>query len=617
MKKKKSIFANAMARQFVNKGNADFVDIRGDEYVDKSMLIDFVNRTLATERRYTCVTRARRFGKSMAARMLCAYYDKSCDSSGIFDGLEISAEPSYRQHLNKYPVIYLDISQFTSTCRRDITRVVDVLEQSLVSDLQDAWPEIARAQEEPLVSYLLDIVQHTGERFMMIIDEWDAICREASDHPELMRSYVDLLRSLFKSGSSNRIFAGVYMTGILPIIQYDTQSALNNFQEYTMTSPAGAASFFGFTEEEVETLAAKYGADVEQLRQWYDGYKLGNENSIYNPYSVMNALTRGKVQSYWTSTGAYESLKRYITMNFDGLKDDVLRMMAGGSAKVDVTSFSRDLRVIDSRDAVLTVLIHLGYLSYDDATETVSIPNMEIKREFRRTLLSTGWKHVADAVEASDELLRDTIEGRADKVAEAIDNIHQDSASILQYNDENSLACTLTLAYYAAQKDYTMIRELPSGKGFADIVLIPHRNVDKPAIVLELKWDKTADTAIRQIKENRYDGALKEFGNNIVLAGVNYEKKTKKHECFIERLWEGGQKVARKWPEEWPEIKVQIITAVESNPRITIALLEKEVGKGHTTIKKYLKQLQEHGYLRRIGGDNGGHWEVIEGKDEQ
>ena len=530
--------------KYINIGNRDFQSVRNDIYVDKSMLIAHTNQVLnINSRKYMCITRARRFGKSMAAKMLCAYYDQSCDSRSLFADLQIAQHPSFESHLNQYPVIYLDATEFTSNLKSDDISVVRKMNDALSRELLETYPDVPIKHEDHLSWQLLDVVQHTGKQFIMIIDEWDAICRE-SNNDDVMRQYVNWLRGLFKAGAADRIFAGVYMTGILPIKQYNTESSLNNFEEFSMIYPGPLAEYFGFTNKEVLALAAKHQMDAKQLQMWYDGYRLGNVNEIYNPFAVMRAINRHKIASYWTATTTYENLKRYISMNFEGLRDSVIELLAGNEVRVDVGRFSNDIHEIKSRDAVLTLLIHLGYLSYNDQRETVRIPNYEVQREFERTIQDGNWKYLAKALNDSEQLLADTLAGNAQAVAHAVDYVHQDNTSILQYNDENSLACVLSLAYVAARKDYVMIRELPTGKGFADIVLIPRRNVDSPALVLELKYDHSAESAIDQIKNKRYADSLRDYVGDVVLVGISYDEKTKHHSCLIEHVDKHDDKLA-------------------------------------------------------------------------
>ena len=520
--------------KYINIGLTDFQSVRKDEYVDKSMLIAYVNSVLGTQRKFLCVTRARRFGKSIAAKMLCAYYDKSVDARSLFADLKIAKDPSFETHLNQYPVIYLDVTRFTSKVSMPIEEVVVEIDEALKDEVRRMYGEVEFDAKDDLQDMLRNVVEKTGKQFIMIIDEWDAICRE-SNNDEVMRQYVNWLRGLFKAGAADRVFAGVYMTGILPIKQYNTQSALNNFQEFSMIKPGPLAGYFGFTKDEVHALAKQYKMDEEEIRQWYDGYQLGGVTEIYNPYSVMCAVQRSSIESYWTSTGAYEGLLQYITMNFDGLRDAVLQLLVGDAVRVNVLGFSNDMHVVNNRNAVLTLLIHLGYLSYDKQSSTVRIPNYEVRAEFEQAIQDTNWNYVAAAIQNSDQLVRDTLDGKTEAVEKAIELVHQDKTSILQYNDENALAYVVSLAYVAACKDYTSVREFPSGKGFADIVFIPRRNVDKPAIVVELKHNHSAESGLEQIKRKQYAESLKEYVGDVVLVGISYDEKTKKHSCIIER----------------------------------------------------------------------------------
>ena len=516
---------------YINVGNEGFQSARRHEYIDKSKLIAIVNDTLFSEWRFSCVTRCRRFGKSMAAKMLCAYYDQSCDSRSLFADLEISNAPSFEEHLNKYPVIYLDITNFTS---RDIVPIdiVPTIQQEVKEEVCQLYPEAKTVEKDDLMTALVNISGHYGIRFIMIVDEWDAICRE---YPEVKDKYVNFLRRLFKGSNTPQVFAGVYMTGILPIKKYKTESALNNFIEYSMVMPRNLAPYFGFTKEEVQALAARHGIDFDELEKWYDGYQIGTQPSMFNPNSVMQAVSNDLCMSYWASTGAFDAVANYIQMNFEGLKDDIICMLAGGRVKVNTTKFQNDMSVIKCRDDVLTVLIHLGYLSFNWQKRECYVPNFEVSGELQNAVEETSWTHVVKALQKSEELLRATLEGDCEAVAQGIDNAHDENTSILSYNNENSLACVLSIAYYFAHNDYIVHRELASGKGFADLVLIPRKNVASPAIILELKYDKDADAAIDQIKRKQYPTKVAEYAGDLLLVGINYDKESKKHECKIER----------------------------------------------------------------------------------
>ena len=527
---------------YINKGNAAFKRVRNSEYVDKSGLIGVVNRTLCTEQMFSCVTRCRRFGKSMAANMLAAYYDHSCDSRPLFTDLQIAADPTFEQHLNKYPVISIDLSDFVTRFKnKDIVTLMDA---ELRKDIAAAYPDVPTEENDDLMALLIRISTATKRQFIFIIDEWDAILREfqQTENTELravarkiIDTYVDWLRRMFKGGNSALVFAGAYLTGILPIKKYKTESAMNNFLEYSMVKPGMMAPYFGFTKDEVYTLANKHGMDFDELEKWYDGYQIGNEQSIFNPNSVMMALREHWCESYWSRTGATEAVATYITSNFDGLKDNILQMLAGERSWVDPTSFRNDLSEVNNRDDVLTVLIHLGYLSYDRRERECYVPNLEVSEALRNAVRETGWTEVAKTLEQSDRLLRATLDCDADTVVRLVEDAHSEHTSILSYYNENSMACVLSIAYYSAHGDYIFHRELASGKGFADLVLLPRKNVSKPAIILELKCDKTAHTAIDQIRERCYPEKVKQYTGDLLLVGISYDKKAKQHSCLIER----------------------------------------------------------------------------------
>jgi len=323
------------------------------------------------------------------------------------------------------------------------------------------------------------------------------------------------------------------MTGILPVKKYKTESGLNNFIEYSMVEPRRMARFFGFTKDEVKALADKNGMDFADLVKWYDGYQIGDERSMFNPNSVMQAIDTGRCRSFWASTGAYDAVKSYIQMNYEGLKDDIISMLAGGHCKVNPTKFQNDMSVVRSKDDVFTVLIHLGYLSYNWQKNECYIPNHEVAGEMVNAVEDNNWSHVAEALQASEQLLKATLARDEAAVARGIDVAHDEHTSILSYNNENSLACVLSIAYYYAHNDYVIHREMATGKGFADLVLIPRKNVDSPAIVIELKYNKDADTAISQILRKEYPAKVEQYADNLLLVGISYDKENKRHECHI------------------------------------------------------------------------------------
>lgn len=595
--------------KYINIGNIDFASVRKDEYVDKSQLIAYVNSVLGTQRKFLCVTRARRFGKSLAAKMLCAYYDHSCDSQSLFADLKIAQDASYKDHLNSYPVIYLDASVFTTNLKSHGGQIVHEMNDALSRELIEIYPEVPINPADSLPAQLLSVVEHTHKQFFFIIDEWDAICREMGDE-DIMRQYVDWLRSMFKTSFTDRIFAGVYMTGILPIKQYNTESALNNFEEFSMVNPGPLAGYFGFTKAEVLALSKKYHMDSDEIQTWYDGYQIGTMAEIYNPYSVMRAMLRQSIESYWVATTTYEGLKNYIMMNFDGLRDTVGALLVGKEERVDVLRFTNDIHSVNNRDAVLALLIHLGYLSYDRENRTCRIPNQEVRQEFERTIQDTGWNVIASAINNSEQLLKDTLAGNEEAVAKAIEIVHQENTSNLQYNDENALAYVVSLAYQTAHQYYMFVRELPAGKGFADIVLVPYRNIDKPAIVIELKYNHSAEGAIKQIKEKQYTDALRGFTGEIVLVGINYDKRTKQHECEIERGLKSvainvaiNQKSGDKPISIGDKNKQLILNYLATHSEVKSQEIAEVLGLSISRTKVYLSELVDADLIIRLGAN--------------
>ena len=516
---------------YLNPGNEKFEDAVSSEiYVDKSELIKYTNRVLKTEQKYICVSRPRRFGKSMAANMLAAYYGRNADSRKQFENLKIGKDASFMEHLNQYNVIFLNMQDFFSRTH-DVAKMKMLLEKCLLRDLLKTYPDVDYLDETDLVGVLQDIYAECRIRFIFIIDEWDCIFRENKDGSEAHKMYLDLLRNLLKDKS---YVALTYMTGILPIKKYGTHSALNMFDEFSMTNPKQLAEFVGFTESEVKELCDRYGMDFEETRRWYDGYRFENVEHVYSPRSVVSAMLSRSFDNYWNQTETFEALRDYIVLNYTGLKDTVIELLAGEHKKIETGSFSNDMTTFSTADDVLTLLIHLGYLGYDFSTKEVFIPNSEIASEFVAAIQGAGWDTVINAVKKSDNLLKATWDKNAEAVAEGIEEAHFET-SILKYNDENSLACVISLAYYSARAYYTEIRELPTGKGYADVVYLPRKNhMDKPAMIIELKWDKSAEGAIAQIKDKKYVKALEEYKGNMLLVGVNYDKENKKHQCVIE-----------------------------------------------------------------------------------
>lgn len=520
---------------YVNPGNSGFSGIRNDLYVDKTGLIRLINQTIDTPRRLTCVSRPRRFGKSFAAKMLCAYYDKTCNSAELFHDLDIADDTRYREHLNRYDVIYLDMTGIIG--ESSITEVIPYIQRNVIRELAEQYEQLKAA--EGFMATLANGAEAAGNKFIMIIDEWDAPIREAKAHPDLQKKYLEFLRTLFKnSGMTDKIFAAAYMTGILPIKKDGSQSAISDFLEYSMIKPRQFGEYVGFTEEEVRKLCSDHNRDFQRMKQWYDGYSFRGLASIYNPNSVIRAIHNDDFDSYWTQTSAADSLMGYINLNFDGLGRTVADLVGGVETKVDTNGFANDLVTFRNRDDVLTLLIHLGYLTYNEETQKVHIPNKEVRMEFSKAVRQAKRDDTLRRVRESEQLIEDTVHGREDAVAKQIEKIHEEESPLF-YHNEQALRSVIKRAYFSYGDEYLMFEELPAGAGYADIVYLPKKESALPVLVIELKWNQSAEGAIAQIKNRRYSEAVKGYGSDILLVGISYDRGAlpgeRKHQCRIER----------------------------------------------------------------------------------
>ena len=506
-------------------------DRRGDNYIDKSMLIKELNGFIGKPDPLICVSRPRRFGKTMAANMICAYYTKGCDSHEAFRGLKIADDPSFEEHINRYNVIKFDLASMAGR-RRGGLNTVQTIEKYVVADFITQFPEIHFPENCDLTLAIQTVYQKSGEQFVIIMDEYDYLIRERESLE--IESYLTFLNTLFKDDSIRPALALAYITGILPIIRDSFQSKLNNFKEFTMVNAKRLAPFIGFTREETEYLAEKNGMDMAELERWYDGYCV-NGIEIYSPKSVIEAVENRKCDDYWTQTGSYDAIRISIELDLYGIRDDVQKMMTGTPIYVSVTSYENRMDSFRSRDDVFTYLIHLGYLAYDADDGKCRIPNNEIKGDWEYAVRSSEvYRSFARIAESSRNLLDATISLDAQAVTEGLSKSHELMTSNMSYNNEQSLQSAIMLAYFYAYSYYTIIPECPAGKGYADVIMIP-AVPGKPALVIELKRDKTAEKAMEQIKSRSYPSALEKYRGNTVLVAVNYDSKTKIHTALLER----------------------------------------------------------------------------------
>lgn len=519
---------------YVNPGSRLFERALNSKiYVDKTGMIGQLNEMLNSEQCYVCVSRPRRFGKSMSVNMLAAYYDETIDSEALFADLKISSDASDSFCRNRFAVVSVNMQEFLSQSG-NIEEMICNLKKTLIWELKKAYPEVEFYDDENLIRCMADVYQHRNIPFVILIDEWDCIFREYKNTEEAQEKYLDFLRTWLKDKA---YVALAYMTGILPIKKYGTHSALNMFTEFSMTNPGIFAEYVGFTKNEVAALCQTYGMSLEKTQEWYNGYQFPKEEEVYAPKSVVDAMLFQQFDDYWNRTETYEALRFYIDMDYHGLKEIVTGLLAGEQVSINIGKFSNDMTSFRDADDVLTLLVHLGYLSYDFVNKTVRIPNREIRQEFCNAIEGAGnkWQKVATAIHKSDDLLQAIWRLDEKTVASGIAEAHYET-SILQYHDENALSYTVSLALYAAREYYTIIREFPSGKGFADMIFLPHSWVNKPALVVELKWNRDAYGAIRQIENKQYTSALKNYRGDILLIGVSYQKNTKKHTCKIKKV---------------------------------------------------------------------------------
>ena len=523
---------------YLNVGNESFQEsLNSLIYVDKSPLIEILNRSIKTKNKYFCLSSPRRFGKSVTAQMICSYYARCQDSSSLFDNLKIASFDDYKKHLNQYDVIFINMTDEFNDSSCDVNKMIASITKSVVGELKEEYPNCVISSPEFLDLTLQEVYNYSKVPFVFVIDEWDCIMREKKEDPDSLKQYLEWLKAIFK----DKPYVGLaYMTGILPVKKYGSHSALNMFTEYSMTEPLNLGQYIGFTENEVKDICKQHDVAFNQMQQWYDGYSFKDVPHIYNPNSVVNAATYKKFISYRTKTETFESLQEYIDMNMEGLRDDIVKLIAGEDVIVDVSTFSNDMVTFHSKDDVLTLLIHLGYLAIKGSTNLgviVHIPNEEIKLEFKTCVKNNNrYAGVYDLIKNTDVLLNDIWSLNSEAVAKIFDEAHQDHTSILTYNNENSLANVIAISLFLSTTNtYNVVRELPTGKGYADLVYLPKSGVNKPALLIELKFDKSAQTAVTQIKEKNYLQFFKDYKGEVLLVGINYSKDTKTHQCIIER----------------------------------------------------------------------------------
>ena len=502
-------------------------------YVDKSMLIAELNHLINSDKRFLCVSRARRFGKTMAGSMIAAYYSKGANSRPLFEKLKIGQDPSFEQYLNKFNVIKLDINATYSNSNHD-EDIVPLFSKAVCEEIMDEYPDIGIKENDSLARCIQRVYTKTGLQTVIIMDEYDVLIREKAPE-KVFKPYLQFLNGLFKDSVLAPAIAMAYLTGIFPIVRDKIQSKLNLFDEYTMLDSLQLTPYIGFTQDEVETLCKEHNMDFEECQRWYNGYHIRGE-SLYNSNSVVKAMMGQRFGSYWGQTGSYEAISLYIKLNFEGLRDDIIALMAGETREVQIHSFLNTLTDFKNKDDVLTYLIHLGYLAYNQDTEECYIPNGEIRTQWDLAIRdNTDYASVVKLIKDSKYLLQATMDGDSEAVAKALEIAHEELMSKQRYNHEACFQSAIRLAYFYATSKYTIISELPAGKGYADVVFLPYvPNV--PAMIVELKLNSSAGAALEQIKNRQYFNVLDKYQGDLLLVGINYDKEAKSHSCTIEKF---------------------------------------------------------------------------------
>ena len=541
---------------YLNPGKFAFTEaVNSPIFIDKTPMIAFLNSLVKTKQKYVSVSRPRRFGKTTAADMICAYYDRETDSASMFSGLKLAGCPDWDKYLKHFDVLRLNMIDFL-TGSENISEMLSYLTEEVTDELMSKFPDVKYGSRLNLRTVMNKINGATGQQFVIVIDEWDAIFREYPNDVDGQKLYLDFLRDWLKD---KEYVALAYMTGILPIKKYGKHSALNMFDEYSMIYPLQLAQYAGFTEQEVRGLCNTYGRDYEQIKAWYDGYQVtdivppdpdheilkatgespkAERYSLYSPLSVVKAVQTGQILNYWNNTETYEALEKYISMNFDGLKETIVMLMEGGRQAVDISGYQNDMTSFNNRDDILTMLIHLGYLSFDNGA--VFIPNREVLDVFKTSTRDASWQPVFQMLANSQRLLEATWAEDAETVAALMEEAHL-AAGPERYHSEEGLSFAIQLAYYNAVNYYTLFRELGTGKGYADQVYIPRPEyADKPVLLIELKYEQSAETAIDQIHKRQYPKGLEAYKGKMLLVGINYNRDSKSeeykhHTCLIEK----------------------------------------------------------------------------------
>ena len=497
----------------ISENNQFIKTTEEDYFVDKSELISKLNKLVGSSKQYVCITRPRRFGKSLNALMLASYYSNNLDTKETFDKLNISKSPSYKEHLNKHNVIFMSFN--TNTYKfKSYEEYLNYFESNLISDIIEYCPDV---NPNDLLSDMLNTAyEKTGKGFIFIIDEWDYIF-DMNFSDDEKKNFLMFLTDILKDKSYVEF---AYMTGILPIAKHSSKSTLNMFVEFSAIEDDLYGHFFGFTEEEVAALCKKQSAlSLEELSEWYNGYCLNDNTKIYNPRSIVCALESGKCRSYWTNTGKMDDIIECVQKNVDSVKEDIVRMINGEEIRITLSGFSTEKMEFDTKEQIFSAMVILGFLSYHK--KYLRIPNTELRMKFADSLKNKIFKELSQILEMADDMLNATLVRDTEKMSRILQDAHSKFSSVRHYNDENSIACVITLVYLTAIDEYEILREEPAGVGYADFIFKPRDKVS-PAFIIELKKDKTVEEALQQIRAKNYTQKLDDCTGEKFAIGINY-----------------------------------------------------------------------------------------------
>lgn len=516
-------------------------------FIDKTKLLKELFPLVEVGGEYICITRPRRFGKTVMVNMIGAFFNRIQDSAGIFDSLDISKEEGYKKYQNRYPVIQIPFNDLMQSCQ-SYEDYIGRIEKQLITDLKTAYPKVNLDGETSAVTAMLNILgADDTARFIFVLDEWDFIFHQSFATEENKKDYLLFLRNLLKDRPYVLL---TYMTGILPIAKYSSGSELNMFLEYTMATEEKFSNYFGFTEEEVDLLFERYCSNLneithltrEGLKSWYDGYYTKGGKRLYNPRSVVASLKNNNFGNYWTSSGPYDEIYYYIEHNVGAVRDDLALMAAGFPVQMKVWEYAATSMRLQTKEEIFSAMLVYGFLTYKDGK--VSIPNQELMNKFAAMMQKEpSLGYVYRLVKESNRMLQATLAEDTKTMEEILEYVHDTEVPLLNYNNETELTAVVNLAYLAARDIYRIEREDKAGKGYADFIFYPEKERTADCIIFELKVEGTADDAIRQIKNRNYAlqfsgkiGELPKYTGRILAVGISYNKIDKKHSCKIEVL---------------------------------------------------------------------------------